>query len=210
MKLLFQGDSITDAFRDPAEINPAFQLGNGFVFLIASRLGLEHPGRFHCLNRGVSGNGVNELLARWDSDALCLRPDAISLLIGVNETIRAFRGEPSLSDAEFQNSFRRLVDSTLAADGAPRLIVLEPFLLVTGEVTKDWKAHLQIRQSILREVCSEFAIPFIETQNVFDARLSQAPAAYWAYDGIHPTHAGFALLASIWFEKALPYLINEK
>jgi len=210
MKLLFQGDSITDAFRDPAEINPAFQLGNGFVFLIASRLGLEQPGRFHCLNRGVSGNGVNELLARWDADALCLRPDAISLLIGVNETIRAFRGEPSLSAAEFQNSFRRLVERTRAAEGTPQLIVMEPFLLVTGEVTKDWKPHLQVRQSILREVCSEFAIPFIETQNVFDAHLSEAPAAYWAYDGIHPTHAGFALLASIWLEKALPYLAYEK
>jgi lysophospholipase L1-like esterase len=210
MKLLFQGDSITDAFRDPAELNPAFQLGNGYVFLIASRLGLEQPGRFHCVNRGISGNGVNELLARWDSDALSLRPNAISLLIGVNETIRAFHGEPSLSETEFENSFRRLVERTLAAAGAPRLIVLEPFLLVTGEVTTEWKSHLQIRQTILRKVCLEFEIPFIETQNVFDAHLSQAPAAYWAYDGIHPTHAGFALLASIWFEKALPYLVHEK
>jgi lysophospholipase L1-like esterase len=206
MKLLFQGDSITDAFRDPAEINPAFQLGNGFVFLIACRLGLEQPGRFEFLNRGVSGNGVNELLARWDADALGLKPDAISLLVGVNETIRAFRGEPSLKEEEFQKGIRILIERTLAASDAPRLMVLEPFLLLAGEVTPDWQAHLKIRQKILCDLCSEFDSPFIETQKIFDERLCQAPPAYWAYDGIHPTHAGFALLASIWLDKALPYL----
>ena len=206
MKLLFQGDSITDAFRDPAEINPAFQLGNGFVFLIASRLGLEQPGRFEFLNRGVSGNSVKELLARWDADALGLKPDAISLLVGVNETIRAFRGEPSLNEEEFQKGIRLLIDRTLAAPDAPRLMVLEPFLLLADEVTPDWQAHLKIRQKILCDLCAEFDIPFIETQKNFDERLCQAPPAYWAYDGIHPTHAGFALLASIWLDKALPCL----
>ena len=154
----------------------------------------------------MSGNGVNELLARWDADALGLKPDAISLLVGVNETIRAFRGEASLNEEEFEKGIRLLIERTLAAPDAPRLMVLEPFLLLAGEVTPDWQAHLKIRQKILCDLCSEFDIPFIETQKVFDERLCQAPPAYWAYDGIHPTHAGFALLASIWLDKALPIL----
>jgi len=76
MRILFQGDSITDAFRKPEEINPAFQLGNGYAFLVGARLAADHPDRpYEFLNRGVSGQRVQDLAARWQPDALDLRPD---------------------------------------------------------------------------------------------------------------------------------------
>ena len=78
MRILFQGDSITDAFRKPEEINPAFQLGNGFAFLVAAKLARQYPGRFEFLNRGVSGDTVPRLTSRWQHDALDLKPDSRS------------------------------------------------------------------------------------------------------------------------------------
>jgi lysophospholipase L1-like esterase len=89
MKILFQGDSITDAFRKPEEINPAFQLGNGYAFLVAARLGARHPERhFEFINRGVSGHTVQDVEKRWQADCLDYHPDLLSLLIGVNNIIR--------------------------------------------------------------------------------------------------------------------------
>jgi 23S rRNA (cytosine1962-C5)-methyltransferase len=45
-------------------------------------------------------------------------------------------------------------------------------------------------------------------ENCFDflkrneAAAARAPAAHWAYDGIHPTHAGARLIADAWLEAA--------
>lgn len=204
MRVLFQGDSLTDAFRKPEEINPAFQLGNGYAFLVAARLGRMLPGRFEFFNRGVSGDTVQRLSERWQADTLDLRPDVLSLLIGVNDTGQAMRGEPCASDDEFAGTYRRMLAEVRAAHPAIRLILMEPFVLETGEVTARWREHVRPRQKIIAEMAAEFDGVFVPLQSEFDRMVALAPAAYWAYDGFHPTHAGFQLLADAWLEAAKP------
>jgi lysophospholipase L1-like esterase len=98
MKILFQGDSITDAFCKPEEINPAFQLGNGYAFLVAARLGARHPERcFEFINRGISGHAVQHLEKRWQADSLEHQPDLLSTFIGVNNIIRHQNGSKDIS-----------------------------------------------------------------------------------------------------------------
>ena len=87
--ILLLGDSITDAFRKPEELNPGFQLGNGYAFLAAARLAVRCPEYdFQFFNRARSGNRVADLLHRWEADALSLAPDIASILAGVNEALR--------------------------------------------------------------------------------------------------------------------------
>jgi lysophospholipase L1-like esterase len=207
MKILFQGDSITDAFRKPEEVNPAFQLGNGYAFLVGAHLAAGHPERkFELINRGVSGHRVQDLAARWQEDALDLRPDVLSLLIGVNLIIRRQDGKPDLSDSEFFQYYRGLLDPLRAQNPRIKLILLEPYLLEAGAVTAGWKAGLSPIQAGIARIAQEYGAVFIPLQRIFDEALSLAPAAYWAYDGIHATHAGFGLIAKAWLAAAAPML----
>jgi len=201
MKILFQGDSITDAFRKPEEINPAFQLGNGYVFLIAARLGLRHPERrFEFINRGISGHTVQDVEKRWHADSLDHQPDLLSLLIGVNNIIRRKNGSKDIPDADVLASYRWMLEQMRAQNPRIRFLLMEPFLLEVGDVTAAWKAALKPIQEGIAEIASEFDAPLLPLQSLFDKALTLAPAAYWAYDGIHATHAGFQLIADVWIE----------
>lgn len=210
MKFLFQGDSITNAFRKPEEINPAFQQGNGYVFLIAARLGRDHPTSGHSfVNRGVSGNCVEMLLDRWQEDAVALAPDVLSLLIGINDTIRAFCGweEQCLNEEEFAAAYRKLLIPLKVMNPNILFILLEPFLLEAGKVTGEWRKHIAPRQRIVREIATEFGAIFVPLQELFDEAILSAPPEYWAFDGIHATHAGFQLIADAWLTYAGPLLM---
>ena len=207
MKILFQGDSITDAFRKPEEINQAFQLGNGYVFLIAAQLASESPALpREFINRGISGQGVQGLRHRWERDALALAPYLLSLLIGVNDTIFFQRGGSQLGDAEFADHYRWLVDSLRQTNPALKMVLLEPFLLPVGDVLPAWIAHLRPRQTFIRHYAAEVGAVFIPLQTIFTEACRRAPAAFWAFDGIHPTHAGFHLMAEVWLKAARPLL----
>jgi lysophospholipase L1-like esterase len=203
MKILFQGDSITDAFRKPEEINPAFQLGNGYAFLVAARLGLRHPERrFEFINRGISGHAVQDLENRWQADSLGHAPDLLSLLIGVNNIIRRQNGSKDIPDAEVLASYRRMLEQMRAQNPRIRFLLMEPFLIEAGEVTAAWKASLRPIQEGIAVIAGEFQAPLVPLQSLFDKALALAPASYWAYDGIHATHAGFQLIADAWLETA--------
>lgn len=203
MKILFQGDSITDAFRKPEEINPAFQLGNGYAFLVAAKLGARNPERrFEFINRGISGHTVQDLEKRWRADSLDHAPDLLSLLIGVNNIIRRQNGSKDIPDAEVLASYRRMLEQMRAQNPGIRFLLMEPFLLQAGEVTAAWQAALKPIREGIAAIASEFDAPLIPLQSLFDKALAIAPAAYWAYDGIHPTHAGFQLIADAWLETA--------
>ena len=96
--ILFQGDSITDCSRsrqDPAH------LGAGYAMLAASWLTALVPGSgLRFLNRGISGNRAKDLRARWQTDCLDLKPNWVSILIGVNDTWRRFdQNDPTTADA---------------------------------------------------------------------------------------------------------------
>ena len=195
--VLFQGDSITDAFRRPDERNESFQLGNGYVFLIASRLRFEHPGwPGKLLNRGISGNRLADLTARWTIDALDLRPDVISLLVGINDTMDEVKGwgQPA---AVFEDGYRALLTRTRAALPGVALILCEPFAISVGDVTPVWRELLAPRQAAVRRLAVEFGACWVPLQEAFDAAAGANPA-HWCYDGMHPTPAGFALVAQEW------------
>jgi lysophospholipase L1-like esterase len=208
-RVLFIGDSITDAFRKPEEINPAFQLGNGFAFLVASRMAVDLPGHHIFFNRGRSGDGVGDFADRWETDAVALAPDLVSVLVGVNETIRHFLGEAVLDVEEFKSFYRDLLLRLRLANPVLRMVLIEPFLLRAGEVTGQWQAHLAPRQAAVQELADEMGAVFVPAQSLFDTALSRAPADFWAYDGIHLTHAGCGLLADAWLRIAHEHIPRE-
>src|SRR5476651_1492719 len=84
-RILFQGDSITDGNRGRSA-DPNHILGHGYVFSIASKYGATYPDLdLTFVNRGISGNTVQDLANRWEADTLAIQPDVLSILVGVND-----------------------------------------------------------------------------------------------------------------------------
>ena len=134
--LLFQGDSITDAFRKPEEIGTSYKLGAGYAMIVAARLAAERPElnlRFD--NRGVSGQPLEGMAQRWPSETLDLEPDVLSVLTGVNDTNHAVAKPGPEQDelrASFGDRYAALLDAVRERRPGLRLILLEPFVLKTG------------------------------------------------------------------------------
>ena len=205
--ILFQGDSITDCGRDRtvAEPNQAKALGTGYPLLIASQLLRERPeAGLRILNRGVSGNTVPDLDARWQTDALDLRPDTVSILIGVNDIWHKLNGNYTGTVEQYESGYGALLDRTKSQLPGVRLVVLEPFVLRTGAVTDAWFPEFDARRAAAARVAERSGATFIPLHGIFERLSHEAPPAYWAGYGVHPTVAGHGVIARAWLETVRP------
>lgn len=213
LKVLFQGDSITDGNRGRSE-DPNHILGHGFVFSIASRLGANYPERkLEFVNRGVSGDTVVKLAARWNSDALQLKPDLISILIGVNDVLASIGNQSQISAASFTDTYVKILDDTKTALPSTTLVLCEPFALPVGMVAKDadaWNRNLSIVQAATKDLAATFKAVYVPFQDVFIKACKRADASYWIWDGIHPTYAGHGLMADQWLSVVGSYASQLK
>lgn len=195
-RILFQGDSITDGNRGRSA-DPNHILGHGYAFLIAALHGAAFPERkLTFLNRGISGHKVTDLEARWQKDTLDLKPDLLSILIGVNDNGRA-------PLELFEPTYEKLLEQTKAANPKVKLVLMEPFCLPVGhtlERGEPWVAELHERQAIVAKLAQKHGAALVRCQKCFDDACKRAPADYWIWDGIHPTYSGHQLLADTWLE----------
>ncbi len=198
--ILFQGDSITNAFRKPEEACNAYQLGAGYAMMVAAQILAARPADgLTFLNRGVSGEGVQGLRKRWQADCIDLKPDVLSLLVGVNDS-RPTKAEPFLDVAEFETQYRDLLQVTRDALPKVTLVLCEPFILPCGEVQARAAEDIAARGEAVNRLADEFDAAVVPLQDVFAAALTKAPAEYWAFDGIHPTAQGHWLIAKAWLK----------
>ncbi len=200
---LFQGDSITDAGRSHNQ-DWNHILGQGYAYLIASKLWYKYTNKnLMFYNRGASGNTVKDLDARWQEDTLSLKPDVLSILVGINDVGAIVRNENPHTLEEFEATYTRLLDRTIEALPNTLIILCEPFILPVGVVLK----HLNIRETETRkrqEVVQKLAIKYntlyLRLQSSFDNACKRAPADYWIWDGVHPMPAGHELIALDWLD----------
>jgi len=199
--ILFQGDSITDGNRgrdqDPNHIH-----GHGYVYLIAAELGYalaETQPQF--INRGISGNRVSDIYARWNEDAISLRPDLISILAGANDAGRIIDGSPGGATDRFERAYRHILEETKEVLPQTGLVLCEPFVLKTGARTlnwEEWRQKLDEYSLVIQQLAREFDTLYVPLQAAFDHASARTGPDYWIWDGIHPTTAGHRLIAKEW------------
>ncbi len=202
--ILFQGDSITDAGRDKNDqgFNTAGNLGEGYSLLAgASMLNKYADLSLKIFNRGISGNKVYQLAGRWDADCLELKPDVLSILIGVNDFWHKIDGHYDGTLEIYKNDYTALIERTLKALPNVKLIICEPFA-VNGikSVTDKWFPDFYGYQKASKEISDKFKATFIPYQRIFDEARKKAPGDYWTGDGVHPTLAGAQLMAKAWLK----------
>lgn len=193
--VLFQGDSITDAGRE--RLDPD-NLGGGYAMMAAAWFSALYPERrVSFLNRGVSGNRAKDLEQRWEDDCIALAPTWISIMIGINDTWRAFDSNDPTSTEAFEASYRNILTAVRDRLSA-RLILVEPFVLPEPEDRLGWREDLDPRIQVVRSLAVEFEAVLVPLDGIFAAAAERREPAYWAPDGVHPTIAGHALIAQSW------------
>lgn len=200
-RLLFQGDSITDMNRGRNEKDRNHYLGHSYVYLIASRLGVDMPeAQLDVYNRGVSGNTVADLRKRWQKDAVDMKPDLLSILIGTNDIGRGIKAEA------FESDYRYILDASRTANPDLRLVLLDPFVLQCGSLKSEnaWKrrrAEIDKFGAVVAKLAKDYDAVHIRTQKIFDVAAKAVSPEQWIWDGIHPLPQGHELIARNWIQQ---------
>jgi len=202
--ILFQGDSITDAGRDrrsEGNANNRNALGRGYVYSIATQLLADRAGDgLKIYNRGISGNKVFQLADRWDKDCLDLKPDVVSILIGVNDIWHSLNGNYEGTVEKYEKDYGALLERTLKAMPNVELVICEPFVLRCGAVNDKWFPQFDHYRAVARKMSKEFDALFVPFQSMFDDAVEKAPPAHWAPDGVHTSMAGAYLMGQEWLK----------
>jgi lysophospholipase L1-like esterase len=203
--ILFQGDSITDGNRG-RNTDPNHIMGYGYAFSIASRVGADYPEkRYQFYNRGISGNKVTDLADRWQQDTLNLKPDVLSILVGINDSNSVvLNRQPVVSTEKYEETYNSLLEQTQTAFPEILFVLCEPFILKVGRMIGNWEAyHSDIvqRQTVVRKLAEKYNAVIVGFQEVFDKACEKAPAVYWIWDGVHPTVPGHELMAREWIKQ---------
>ncbi|MFE9654672.1 SGNH/GDSL hydrolase family protein [Micromonospora sp. NPDC006431] len=197
-RVLFIGDSITDAGRDRSG---GEDLGTGYAMMAAAWFTARHPEhRVSFRNRGISGDRVRDLRVRWETDCLALAPQVVSVLIGVNDTWRRYDRDDPTSVAEFARDYRHILQETRRL-GA-RIILVEPFVIPLDDAQRAWREDLDPKVDVVRRLAAEFDATLVAVDELFQA--ADVDDRVWTRDGVHPTPFGHALIAQAWLRAVTP------
>ena len=213
MRILFQGDSITDAGRSRQSDTYPACLGHGYVQLIGSRLMCDEADTV-VLNRGVTGNRISDMYGRWIEDTLNIDYDILSILCGINDIGFAIRKNIGSGRERFMSIYRLMLNESLQARPTAKIVLVEPFLFkmerssVPGneDIVDNWdvwSGEMKARQKIIRNLAEEFHTGFVPMGTVFDRLCQSSPASRWSVDGIHLTSAGHEVLARTWLDETV-------
>ena len=204
--ILFIGDSITDVGRDRQNSK---DLGKGYPLMTAAYLLERYPElNLSFLNRGISGNKITDLASRWKEDCLALKPDIISILIGINDVWDNMdTNELSIQESvdKFEFYYRILLETAKEQTKA-QIVLIEPFVLKNPEEQGAWKIELEPRKQMIRKLANEYGADYIELDNKLNEFGKIWGNDYVSEDGVHPKPAGHAIISKTW----LKHVENEK
>ncbi len=222
--ILFQGDSITDCgryrkatdkkqytrvlFSDGKLFKKKTALGDGYPAMVSSSLEKAFPGEYKFFNRGVGGDKITSVYERMQKDIIALKPDCMSLLIGVNDVWHRYDfGQCGTTAEKFEEIYDLLLSEVKAEIPGIKLIIMGPFVL-EGTATEnrdsqpdryaEFTSEVARLAAIAEKLAGKYGCPFIDLQSVFDEAVKSTPAKELLSDGVHPTEKGHSLITEQW------------
>ena len=204
MKILFQGDSITDCGRNRGDNN---SMGTGYPLIVKGKLSLEGGKEYEFFNRGISGNRINDVFARIKADIINLAPDYMSILIGVNDVWHEINWQNGVDTDEFIFLYDRMLTQVKEALPNIKIVLLAPFVL-EGPATADceqipdrfarFQKGVAEKAEAVQKIAQKHNLPCITLQDKFDEAAAKFGADLLTPDGVHPHPAGHQLIADAW------------
>lgn len=198
--ILFQGDSITDVNRSRED---DINTGWGYPTRVIGELGVRCPNEYKFYNRGISGNRVVDIYSRIKVDIINLKPDVMSILIGVNDVWHEFSNNNGVDAEKYFKVYSMLIEEVKEALPDIKIMILEPFLLKGTATEANWdifRAEVEKRAKKAKLVADKFDLPFVPLMNIFDEAAKNTPTNCWLFDGVHPTSAGHELIKREWIK----------
>ena len=211
--ILFIGDSVTDCNRDRLNMQrnlyASENYGTGYANLVASYLGAEFPEMYTFYNRGICGARLPDVYSNLVRDILTLKPDYISILIGVNDIMHGFEVHNGTTPVRFEKIYNMLLDEIIEELPSTKIMIMEPFVLPEPEnysTNSDpnrfhaFDSGLRNLSAIARSAAEKHNLPFVELQRVFSDASAKTADDYWLFDGVHPTANGHELIKRMWLK----------
>lgn len=203
IRILFQGDSVTDEERDRS--NP-HHLGKGYAKFCAQSLITKFPAReLEFINLGISGNKSEDLLKRWKTDCIDIKPDIVCLMIGINDVWHSYSHGLNITPTEYADNCRQMLED-LKKETYAKIILMEPFLLDNPE--KPFRGRLDPNIDILRALAKKYADMYIPLDGMITAAAIEHPEQELTYDGVHPKEYGAKLIGE-WSASTIEKIINK-
>ena len=204
--ILFQGDSITDCGRSR---DGDHYLGSGYANLVKATLGFENPNEYTYINRGISGNRIVDLYARIKCDIINLKPDYMSILIGVNDVWHEIGSQNGVSNEKFEKFYDMLISEIKEALPDTKIIIMGAYVL-EGPATcnceeppprwETFSTDVAKNAATAKRIAEKYSLYYIPLQDIFDNACKDVEPTYWAADGVHPTMAGHELIKREWLK----------
>ena len=204
MKILFQGDSVTDAGRDRS--NPA-DLGEGYPKFASAMIRDSYPDTdFEFVDLGISGNRTEHLVARLETDFIEIQPDVVSIMIGINDVWHHYAHEfVETTDEQFEKNYRTVLDAIKSRTNA-RIFMIQPFLLETVDPAKqELCEELARKQAIIKRLADEYADVYLPLDEILHQEVDLPPAEL-AADGVHPTPDGACRIGEAYLGAIAPLI----
>ena len=204
MKILFQGDSVTDAGRDRSDPH---DMGNGYPRFASAMIQDSFPDtEFEFIDLGISGNRTEHLVERMEADFIEIQPDIVSILIGVNDVWHHYAFEyVETTDEQLESNYRTLLDAIKSRTNA-RILMIQPFLLETVDPAKqELCEELARKQAIVKRLADEYADAYLPLDEVLHSMTEEEPA-YYAADGVHPTPDGACRIGEAYLGAIAPLI----
>ena len=216
-RVVFIGDSITDGFwgrndgkpsgqRDHYDMNHIY--GHSYMANCAARYQAKYPQRhYKFYNRGISGGKLWEMDARWEDDVLAVRPDVVSVYVGINDACACPAG---FDYQAWEKLYRSLLDRTLEQNPDVKFVLCTPFVARIGAIGRkpefgDIESTVKQLAQIVRRLAEDYdaaLVPFDTEMAGLLANDKSGDCRHWTWDGIHPTYAGHEKFSELWIKKA--------
>ena len=196
MKILFQGDSITDAGRDRRNYH---HLGYGYPLYAAENIKNAYGDKeFEFINFGISGNRTSELFDRLYVDGIAFQPDVISVLIGINDICNRYGPKKILTtDEQIEVNYRSILERIKNETNA-KIVMIAPYLFDSDTVDR-MRGDLERLLVIVEKLAKEYADVFIPLNKIFDEALKTQPTPkYYSADGVHPNEEGSKFIGEVY------------
>ena len=205
-KILFQGDSITDCYRPRDDDR---YLGSGYAQFVCGEMKYKYGGEYEFVNRGISGNRVTDLFARIKSDIINLKPDYVSILIGVNDVWHEIESDDGVSTEIYEKIYGMLIETVLSELPDVKIMIMEPFVSeyiatrTTEEQPERWNKFYNgvlEKAAAAKRISEKYNLPFIPLQEKINQAVVSIGIESVTTDGVHPAAGGHKLIANEWID----------
>ena len=171
--------------------------------MVKAALGFENPGEYEFINRGISGNRIVDVYARIKRDIINLKPDVMSILIGINDVWHEFGAQNGVDADKFFKIYSMLIEEIKEALPNIKIMIMEPFVLSASATEGNYaqfRTETEKRAEKAKAIAEKYNLTFIPLQEKFDELTNQAEPSYWLGDGVHPTPMGHEFIKREWIK----------